>query len=402
MISIKWLGLAALIGSLAATLPTFAQDQRSPALPKITHVFIITLENEGFDETFGPKSEAPYLSKTLTAKGALLNQYFGTTHASLGNYLAMISGQAATNETRGDCFTFSDFKRTGMTPDGQAIGTGCVYPADIQTLADQLTAAGKTWRGYMEDMGNDQARENQTCGHPPLNSKDETHKAEIGDQYASRHDPFVYFHSLIDSGACASNVVPLEPLARDLVTETTTPNFLFITPNLCNDGHDEPCISGEHGGLETADKFLQKWVPMILASPAYKNGGLLIINFDEGDFADVSPGPNGTTTKTYAGEFCCNQQPGPNLGAFPQSMTFGKTTYVAKNYGGDRTGAVLLSPYIKAGTVAKTPFNHYALLKSIEDIFGFDHLGYAGQQGLVGFFDCGSDVAIAKPQCDKK
>ena len=55
---------------------------------------------------------------------------------------------------------------TGVTADGQAIGRGCVYPASVKTLADQLNASGKTWRAYMEDMGNDPAREATTCGHP--------------------------------------------------------------------------------------------------------------------------------------------------------------------------------------------------------------------------------------------
>jgi hypothetical protein len=91
---------------------------------------------------FGPGSKAPYLSQTLTGQGVLLTQYFGIGHASLDNYIAMISGQTATNETRNDCFVYAEFKLAGMTPDGQAIGTGCVYPATISTLADQLKAAG--------------------------------------------------------------------------------------------------------------------------------------------------------------------------------------------------------------------------------------------------------------------
>ena len=86
------------------------------------HVFVIVLENEGYNTTFGPGSKAPYLSQTLTRQGVLLSQYYGTGHASLDNYIAMISGQAATPETRNDCFIFADFNLTGITPDGQAIG----------------------------------------------------------------------------------------------------------------------------------------------------------------------------------------------------------------------------------------------------------------------------------------
>src|SRR5215470_17877689 len=145
---------------------------------KIRHVFVIVLENEGFDVTFGPNSKAPFLSKVLTSQGVLLRQYFGTGHASLDNYIAMISGQAATPETRNDCFVYADFVLTGVTSDGQAIGSGCVYPARIKTIADQLTSQGKTWRAYMGDMGNDPARESTVCGHPSLNTTDHTQSAE--------------------------------------------------------------------------------------------------------------------------------------------------------------------------------------------------------------------------------
>ena len=401
---------AALFAMVAA--PTLAAPGPGKATPRsdrddhdrrIKHVFVIVLENEGFDVTFGPNSKAPFLSKTLPSQGVLLNQYFGTGHVSLDNYVAMLSGQAATPQTRADCVTYADFIQTGTTPDGQAIGSGCVYPANVKTLADQLTAKGKTWRGYMEDMGNDPAREAATCGHPALNTVDHTQAAEapsaavpLGDQYASRHDPFVYFHSIIDSPDCGSHVVNLTALPQDLAKESSTPNFVFITPNLCNDGHDSPCKNGQPGGLVSADAFLQKWIPLIQASEAYQEDGLIIITFDEAGL-DVSANPNGPGIVVAAqGLFCCNQQPGPNLGPFPQSAVLAPgVTLTFQNYGGDRTGAVLLSKFLKPGTVSNTPFNHYSMLKTIEDIFDTDeHLGFAAQPGLIGFFGCVSpDVA---------
>jgi hypothetical protein len=391
-----------------------APDRDDDGHHRIKHVFVIVLENEGFDVTFGPNSKAPFLSKTLTSKGVLLNQYFGTGHASLDNYIAMISGQAATPETRNDCQTFADFILTGITPDGQAIGSGCVYPSVIKTLPDQLHAIGKTWRGYMGDMGNDPARESATCGHPDLNTLDHTQSAEapsatvpLGDQYASRHNPFVYFHSIIDSPDCNKNVVSLDHLPVDLASERTTPDFVFITPNLCDDGHDGPCKNGQPGGLVSADAFLQKWVPMIMASKAYQEDGLLIVNFDEGD-ATVLPNPAGGFLINFDGEFCCNEQPGPNLAPFPQSSQISVFTLNFKSFGGDRTGAVLLSPFLKPGTVSNTPFNHYSLLKTIEDIFDTDqHLGYAAAPGLLGFFGCvSSDVRLRDadqfPHCEAR
>ena len=101
-----------------------AASAGAPAAGPIDHVFVIVLENQGFETTFGARSEAPYLARTLTRRGVLLEQYFGIGHFSLDNYLAMISGQAASPETRDDCETFADFSASGTTADGQAIGRG--------------------------------------------------------------------------------------------------------------------------------------------------------------------------------------------------------------------------------------------------------------------------------------
>jgi hypothetical protein len=371
----------------------------------IRHVFVLVLENENFSSTFGPASPAPYLSQTLTKQGAFLTQYYGTGHASLDNYIAMISGQSTTPETSADCSIFADFKQKGVAPDGQLVGSGCVYPASVSTLAGQLTNAGLTWKGYMGDMGNDPARESATCGHPTVNTTDMTEEAEapsarvpLGDSYATRHNPFMYFHSVIDSPSCRKNVVNLNVLTEDLKAAAATPNLSFITPSLCDDGHDAPCADGKPGGLKSIDVFLKKWVPLILESPAYKQDGMLIITFDEGSYGSIQKGKDGSVTVTMNGATCCNEHPGPNLKPYPQVTTYtngpSKTTVKTTSFGGERTGAVVLSSFIKPGTVSNIPYNHYSLLKSIEDIFGIkEHLGYAGQAGLAGF---GCDI-FAQP-----
>lgn len=393
--------LAALSLVVTATL-IVACGSSSPSVSgqrQIRHVFVITLENENYATTFGANTKAPYLATTLVAQGALAQQYHGTGHVSLDNYISMISGQAPTQETGNDCPVYQDFKLTGMTPDGQAIGAGCVYPASVKTLPDQLKAAGLTWKGYEEDMGNDPSREAATCGHPTLDTADLTQVAQApsaavpnGDQYATRHNPFVYFHSIVDSPDCATNVVNLARLERDLQSVATTANFNLITPNLCHDGHDAPCANGEPGGLVSADAFLKKWVPVITASPAFQQDGLLIVNFDESSYASVTQGASGVDV-TFAGTACCSQQPGPNLAPFPQSTSYpykGTTiTMTKQGFGGDRTGAVLVSKFIKPGTVSTVPYNHYSMLRSVEDIFGLDHLGYAAQAGLTPF---GNDI----------
>src|SRR5579872_2241306 len=136
--------------------------------PPIRHVFILVLENESFDNTFGPNSRAPYLADSLVSRGALLRHYYGIGHASLDNYIAMVSGQAPNEATQLDCPIFTEFHLTRRTLDanGQAIGTGCVYPTAVKSIGDQLEAASFTWKGYMEDLGADPVKESSACGHP--------------------------------------------------------------------------------------------------------------------------------------------------------------------------------------------------------------------------------------------
>jgi hypothetical protein len=389
-------------GSSAVTSTPQTAKTISAATGTIGHVFVIMLENKSYSETFGGNTAAPYLAQTLASQGAMLTNYYGTGHVSLDNYISFLSGQSPTVQTDNDCTTgYDTIAQTGTAAMSQVQGTGCIYPASVLTLADQLAAANLTWKGYMGDMGNDPARESATCGHPAVGTIDGTQTAEAptaaipgGDAYATRHDPFMYFHSIIDSASCKTNVVNLNAkLGSDLASLSTTANLTFITPNLCDDGHDSPCaIDGQTGGLSRINTFLQTWVPAILNSPAYKKDGLLIITFDESDYSTVAASST-TETISWSGTTCCGEQEGPNLGAFPQtqSIAAGAATIslVKSNYGGDQVGAVLLSKFIKPGTVSTTPYNHYSALASIENIFGLSHLGYAAAPGLVTF---GSDV----------
>jgi hypothetical protein len=338
------------------------------ALPPVRHVFVVVLENKAFEESFGPESTATYLARDLPRQGQLLTQYHGTSHASLGNYLTMISGQATNPETQGDCPVFRDIVPGVVGMDGQVMGQGCVFPAGVKTIGDQLEEAGLTWRQYAEDMGNTPG-EPQTCRHPPIGTPDRTQSAREDDQFATRHVPFLYFRSVIDEPSCDDLVVPLDRLPADLASAGRTPNYVFITPDLCSDAHDEPCVDGRPGGLESADAFLREWVPRIMGSAAYLEDGLLVVTYDESEISEEGSEP------------CCDQPTGPNT---PQPGIFGR--------GGGRTGAVLLSPFVRAGTVNETPYNHYSLLRSVEDLFGLPHLGYAAQEGLVAF---GDDVYAA-------
>jgi phosphatidylinositol-3-phosphatase len=352
-----------LAGLVAVTISVFAAAPAHAALPPIKHVFVIWMENKDYDKTFAAtNAPAPYLAKALPAMGALLPEYYATGHLSLDNYISVVSGQGPNPQTQADCQFFSDFQGTTGGPDGQAMGSGCVYPKEVQTIADQLEDKGLRWKGYMEDMaltGGDQ----KTCVHPGLNQHDETQSATPESQYAARHNPFVYFHSIIDGPSCKQNDVDLSQLEGDISQAATTAQYNFITPDLCSDGHDESCANPKQkGGYEGINDFLHEWVPKILASPGFKDDGLLVVSFDEAE-EDASS--------------CCNERASntPNAG--------GPTP----GSGGGKIGAVLISPFITPGTIDDTPYNHYSFLRTTEDLFGLLHLGYAGVDGLVPIGD---------------
>jgi hypothetical protein len=409
----------------------------------INNVLVIELENEDATSTFGSGSAATYLNGTLVPKGELLENYYATGHVSLDNYIAQISGQAPTPLTDSDCDLTEYVNVTPGTDDpnsatypGQVDGNGCIYPAPTATtkgaptIANQLDAVDPpnpvthvaSWREYAEDMGNNPTRDGGTadplggtdCAHPTVGGTDGAAVAVAGDQYATRHNPFMYFHSIIDNTAeCNANVVPLGSvtvgtpssfngtqlpdtftghLANDLSGEATTPKFGFITPNLCDDGHDATCAGtnvegGKTGGLTAADLWLKHWMPLIMASPSYQSGQMLVvITSDEGDDSDTTA--------------CCNEQPGPNWAYPGSSPLLGATpTTPGADPGGGRIGALLLnSTYIQPGTIDTTGFyNHYSALRSYEDLLGLTtggtdgegHLGFAAAPGLTPF---GQDV----------
>lgn len=362
---------AVLVGCAHAATGTASS---SYGVPPIRHVFVIVLENEPYEFTFGPQTPAPYLAQQLTKQGALLTQYYGIGHNSLDNYIAMISGQAPNTATQSDCRDFVEFKPAAAKLDanGQLAGTGCIYPPTVKTVADQLHKAGLSWKGYMEGMGSDPSREAVSCGHAAIGDIDQTNHEALKDRYADKHNPFVYFHSLIDDAAyCDQHIVPLDDLVSDLKQPSSTPNLAYITPDLCHDGHDAPCLNGEKGGLVSANEFLRTWVPRIEASPAFQRDGLLIITFDEGTDAKA----------------CCHEL---GLPGGPVPGQYGP--------GGGRIGAVFISPFVNPGTVSDVAYNHYSMLKSIEHWFGLSYLGYANQPEVPVF---GPDV-FSKSKHDLK
>jgi phosphatidylinositol-3-phosphatase len=346
---------AASPGATAPARPAPAHPTPRPSyVPPIKHVFVLNIENKAFNKTWSDTSAAPYLAHHLRMQGVLLNYYYGTAHHSLPNYLAQISGQAPNRKTQHDCGTYSRFVRTGPAqPPQQAVGSGCVYPSGVRTLPQQMSAHGLSWKGYMQQApGN--------CVHPKLGAVDTTRHATPRHNYAVRHNPFMYFRWITSRKAyCRHHVRRLGDLRSALRHVRSTPALSYISPDLCSDGHDKPCANGDPGGLVSVNRFLKVWVRRILASPAFQKDGMLVITADE----------SGTSSGA-----CCGEQSGPN------------TTRPGLNGpGGGRVGALVLSQWTAPDTFSTTPYNHYSLLASLEELFGLGKLGMAGQAGLPVF-----------------
>jgi phospholipase C len=198
--------------SLASPSPTSSVTPAGSA-------FVVVMENR----TYAEAMDQPYTA-SLASQFAVATSYYAVSHPSLPNYLALTSGST---------WSIKDDDYHSLPQGG---------------IGHQLTQQGVSWRAYMESM-------TAGCRDSPS-------------PYAVKHNPFAYY-----GGACPSNVVPLSALDADLAGPT--PRFVWITPNLCNDGHD--CSS------QVADAFLRGLVPKILASEAWRSGGVLLLTWDESD-----------------------------------------------------------------------------------------------------------------------
>jgi hypothetical protein len=260
-----------------------------PLVPPFEHIIIVVFENKEFGKVVD-NPQMPYFNH-LAQSYTLLTQYYAVSHPSLPNYLAMISGD-----------TF------GVTFD-------CVKCfQDAVTLPDLIESHGLTWKTYQEDM--------PTPCYP---------EPEAG-QYAIKHNPFAYFKSIrLDPTRCARSIVPYTQLSMDLASGAL-PNYVFITPNLCNDAHDCP--------INVADSWLQGLMGE-LQPPLDAEGKpyLIVLTWDEGQ----------------GNHSCCG---------LPAEA-------------GGRIPTILISPQVKRGYQDATPYTHYSLLKTIAEAWHLPYLGHA-------------------------
>ena len=235
--------LALLVALAVAAVPAVSSgagsaetDQTGLATGQIKHVWLIILENKSYDASFTGLNKNTYLWQQLPKQGALLKNYYGTGHFSLDNYISLVSGQATQPDTQADCPYYDKFSGSTDTAGGSlsanpdygqfasaqganaaAGSNGCVYPASVPTLFNQLDSAGLSWKGYAQDLGNPDASGpthdagTQYCGAPYATPGETGSKAQANpgsanatDQYVPKHFPFPWFESILNSGDCNS------------------------------------------------------------------------------------------------------------------------------------------------------------------------------------------------------
>ncbi len=335
-------GLLSIVALLAGAAPATAAD-----MPRYDHIVVIVEENHTTDEIIGTAPTITQLSKTY----GFASNYFGIRHPSEPNYVAMIGG---------DTFGIRDDDAFYCKPGSKAFGCEKAGAADYvdhtvsgPSLATQLEAKGLTWKGYFEDIPEPLAFRWPSPQSPVAGKPDSL--------YAAKHNGFITFKSVQDDPKKAGKIVGFDVLERDIAAGAL-PAFALVVPNQCNDmhglrGHDVPpdCIGKNSDGLiDRADRTLAHIVDAVLAGPQWKAPGntAIVITFDENDDDRASPRPNG----------CCGSVAGdpdhPGGGWIP--------TIVIANHG-------------PRGLVDPTPYNHYSLLRTVEDAFGVaEHLRHAG------------------------
>lgn len=275
-------GAAVVAWIVGAAVPMSAQ------LSGVKTVFVIALENHDWSE-FKGAANAPYINKTLLPLASYANHYYTPSgvYPSLPNYLWR---EAGTN--------------FGIKNDDDPSSN---HQSTTTHLVTQLKNAGISWKTYQEDISG------KDC---PLTSVN---------RYAPKHNAFVYFDDVTNANDpssiyCIAHVRPFTEMAHDLENNTVA-NYIFITPNLCNCGHDT--CAPVNDPVRQTDNWLAANIPMILNSTAYKSGGAVFISWDEG-----------------------------STGAAP-------------------IGLIVLSPYGKGGGYANAvPYTHGSLLRTLEEIFG--------------------------------
>ena len=344
-----WPAIVALVAILAFAV-TGVASASSPhsANAHLKHVFVIMEENHSLGGVIGDPM-APTFTSLAHTYGVAQN-YYGVTHPSLPNYIALVGGS-----------TF------GLNVDNANAHF------NAPNLADQLEAHGYTWATYEESMP---SAGYLGASYPPQ-----------GALYASKHNPLAHFDDIIGSPTRLQNIKPFTSFAGDLASNDVA-DFNLIVPNQCHDMHGgvyatiapgdgSPCPYSNAPGDQfdqalkaKADAWLASTVSSIMQSKAWTGNSAIFVVADEADF-DGSQLAN----DQWADVSGCCDSPFLPAGPFPDNPNL---TWRGGIFGGGRTPAIVITTNGPRGYVSTTPYNHYSLLTTIEDNWHLGHLGNAG------------------------
>lgn len=339
---------AAMAAALPLTLaaPATARAAGLEGVPRYDHIVIIVEENKDYDQILNPQS-APNIAGLAARFGNAAN-FWGEVHPSEANYVAMLGG---------DTFGIHDddafYCHAGSVEKfcGGAKAPGYAdHTIRAKHLGDQLLAKGLSWKGYYESLP-EPGSTVVIAGDPKATSG--MHDAPL---YASKHSGFMNFADVQKDPQRADRIVGFEQLELDLASGQL-PTFALIVPNQCNemhgvhvDGVPSDC-DNTAGLIRRGDAYTGELVRKLQATGAWKSKGnmAIVITFDEG-----AGGSRGG---------CCGVTPG-----------------APSNYGGGHIPTIVITNHGPKGVKDDTPYNHYSLLRTIEDAFGLsEHLGHAAE-----------------------
>jgi hypothetical protein len=335
----------------AATPGVSATSEAHSDIPHYQHIVEIMMENTNYNTIIG-NANAPQINALANTYGLATN-YWGVTHPSEPNYVANVGGSY---------FGIQDDNQFYCTPamaptDPNCGGTTVNHTVTSQNLADQLSAAGMSWKGYFQSLPPTPAPGSLITSGPnangPYTFKWPSNSVAL---YASKHNPFVNFTGT--QGALA-NMVPDTQLTSDL-SSGKLPNFSYVVPDQCHDMHGTGGCSVTNALISSGDTYVGNTVNQIMASKAWEHGrNAIVVTWDEDDYSDAG----------LPGTGCCGSDPG---GGHVVTIVITNKGSGGDHHGNDSNHGD--SPYPLQGNTA---YNHYSLLRSFEDAFGLPCLGSA-------------------------
>jgi len=304
MVGIVVLALAVLVAPRTSSARADSGQGNRSDLKNYQHVFVIMMENTGFDSLIG-NSNAPWINMAAQTYGLATN-YFGVTHPSQPNYIAATSG--STNGVANDNDT----------------------TIDVPNIVDQLEAHGKTWKAYMQSLSLCTTKLDHACGNQ---------------LYERKHNPFVSYADVQSNPARLANIVDFSQFSSDLANKNV-PDYVWISPDQCHDMHgraatpSDPCdFSQVQSLIATGDAFLHSTVSAIMNSSAWTGNSVIFISWDESDFT-------GSGFQGFGDDSgCCDSVPGQ---------------------GGGHVVTLTISHSDHSARTSNVAYNHYSMLATIQ------------------------------------